>query len=585
MSRLQVEARGASSERMMIERLENRRLLAAATFTYDLPPGTANPHSLRFDLDQAQLPAQVLVRLTNLTSSEAIHPIALSAGSWGGGASAIVTFPGYTTNGRAGVLPDRNYYAVIVDRARPPDQQILLQTEFFAFGGDANHDRIVNSTDFNILASNFGQSPRTFSQGDFNYDGTVNSTDFNILAGVFGSPLAAPTVSIKLTGTPVSTEEIDLYWSPVGSADSYRVEVSLEGMEFFDSGVFPSTAPLAFAVGLFPSQTFSYRVIAMAASSDIGMSNLVRSTSLQPASRTPLIPPRPQLASQPLSRSGNKLLIAFNGAYVTTTLESSGNRWFEARVEEDADSIKPNQANNSSAYRFDTVDINIALGDLLGRIDTDGNQVITGAEANASKIVLMGYSWGAINAANFTIRLKEDNIIVRGTVDRLYHLQVDIPVKLLLTLDPLNDGPAWIFRHVHGKIDTNVERFINYYQRRGGTATFDLWNHSNQQTFSPFAIVTQGSFGTFFSSFLKGKPLSNRLAAANVSQVNISTLGARLASNYQWSTDPLNPFVTQYDTDLPASRIEHLGLPWYVRGGTNPSFPSDYNVLSELANV
>ena len=49
----------------------------------------------------------------------------------------------------------------------------------------------VDLNDFNILAANFGQSPRTFTQGDFNYDNTVNLEDFNILAGRFGAAVAA----------------------------------------------------------------------------------------------------------------------------------------------------------------------------------------------------------------------------------------------------------------------------------------------------------------------------------------------------------------------------------------------------------
>ena len=56
--------------------------------------------------------------------------------------------------------------------------------------GDANHDRRVNVNDFAILASNFGQSNRVFSQGDFNYDGRVNVLDFGILASRFGMTLA-----------------------------------------------------------------------------------------------------------------------------------------------------------------------------------------------------------------------------------------------------------------------------------------------------------------------------------------------------------------------------------------------------------
>jgi hypothetical protein len=53
----------------------------------------------------------------------------------------------------------------------------------------------VNLDDFNVLAANFGQSGRTFTQGDFTYDGTVNLDDFNVLAGRFGIVLAGPASS------------------------------------------------------------------------------------------------------------------------------------------------------------------------------------------------------------------------------------------------------------------------------------------------------------------------------------------------------------------------------------------------------
>src|SRR5262249_47936168 len=61
---------------------------------------------------------------------------------------------------------------------------------FFVLAADANRDRSVDTVDFNILASNFGQSPRVFSQGDFNYDGTVDTVDFNILASQFSKTLS-----------------------------------------------------------------------------------------------------------------------------------------------------------------------------------------------------------------------------------------------------------------------------------------------------------------------------------------------------------------------------------------------------------
>ena len=56
----------------------------------------------------------------------------------------------------------------------------------------ANRDRRVNLADFNILAGNFGQPNRIFSQGDFNYDINRN-------------------LARNLDGDPSN----DDYWSPV----------------------------------------------------------------------------------------------------------------------------------------------------------------------------------------------------------------------------------------------------------------------------------------------------------------------------------------------------------------------------------
>jgi uncharacterized delta-60 repeat protein len=81
---------------------------------------------------------------------------------------------------------------------------------FFVLTGDANHDRTVNLQDFNILAINFGQSPRTFSQGDFNYDGVVNLQDFNRLASKFGTSLpASPQMGGSTAAQDKHTEQQD----------------------------------------------------------------------------------------------------------------------------------------------------------------------------------------------------------------------------------------------------------------------------------------------------------------------------------------------------------------------------------------
>jgi hypothetical protein len=86
-------------------------------------------------------------------------------------------------------IPDGRYRArLIASGISGPGGQLPGDHlfEFTFLRGDANGDGRVNLTDFNILAQNFGQSPRDFTQGDFNYDNAVTLTDFNLLAARFG---------------------------------------------------------------------------------------------------------------------------------------------------------------------------------------------------------------------------------------------------------------------------------------------------------------------------------------------------------------------------------------------------------------
>lgn len=82
-----------------------------------------------------------------------------------------------------------NYY-------NDPASGTLIRTQDFSslrqwwtqrLPGDANVDGLVNSADFNILASNFGLAGLDWFSGDFTGDSTVNSADFNVLAANFGS--------------------------------------------------------------------------------------------------------------------------------------------------------------------------------------------------------------------------------------------------------------------------------------------------------------------------------------------------------------------------------------------------------------
>jgi hypothetical protein len=138
------------------------------------------------DVAPASISAADLL-LLNLTTTQPIDVGALAVVSYDSATrSATWTFPSI-------LLADGDYHATLpagsVTDALGNALAQDFNLDFFVLAGDANRDRLVNLTDFNILASNFGQLNRTFSQGDFNYDGTVTILDFNILAGRFGASI------------------------------------------------------------------------------------------------------------------------------------------------------------------------------------------------------------------------------------------------------------------------------------------------------------------------------------------------------------------------------------------------------------
>jgi hypothetical protein len=163
--------------------------VVASAFVFDGATLPDAPHRLTFTFSEdvsATLDTGDL-QLANATTGATV-PTAKIALAWNAATrTATFTFPGYAD----GILPDGSYVATLHASGvtDPPGQPLPADavSNFFVLAGDANHDRAVDLLDFNILAGNFGQSPRIFSQGDFNYDGSVNLLDFNILASRFGT--------------------------------------------------------------------------------------------------------------------------------------------------------------------------------------------------------------------------------------------------------------------------------------------------------------------------------------------------------------------------------------------------------------
>jgi hypothetical protein len=164
--------------------------VSASSFLFDTAP-----HRLSFSFDRdvsASLgPEDLLVQ--NQTSSQSLPAADFSVSYDFTTNVAAFTYIG-SGESTAGVLPDGDYRATLLAAGISTPQGASLvedySFDFFVLAGDADHDRDVDVNDLGILATNWQQSPRTFSQGDFDYSGTVDVTDLGILASHWQQQLA-----------------------------------------------------------------------------------------------------------------------------------------------------------------------------------------------------------------------------------------------------------------------------------------------------------------------------------------------------------------------------------------------------------
>jgi hypothetical protein len=162
--------------------------IGAAAFPYLLAP-----HRISIPFSEPVGPSLSLSDITvqNLTTATTVNPVSLSYDA----ATNTATF------WFAGVLPDGNYRATIAtanvtDLAGNP-MSSDFSFDFFILAGDADRDRDVDVSDLGILATNWQQSPRTFSQGDFDYSGMVDVNDLGILATNWQQNVAPPGAPVR----------------------------------------------------------------------------------------------------------------------------------------------------------------------------------------------------------------------------------------------------------------------------------------------------------------------------------------------------------------------------------------------------
>jgi hypothetical protein len=159
----------------------------------------------------SQAPADLVLR--NLTTNQMISAATMN-----------VQYDGATRSARwlfNSVLPDGNYRATLASGALADtaDRALALSYsfDFFVLGGDANHDRVVDTTDLGALSLNWNRSRMQFRQGDFNYDGNVDVGDLKILSANWQKSLPAPgpspaaptSLTAMLSGTQINLNWVD----------------------------------------------------------------------------------------------------------------------------------------------------------------------------------------------------------------------------------------------------------------------------------------------------------------------------------------------------------------------------------------
>jgi predicted outer membrane repeat protein len=176
--------------------------IADAGYLFDAVRPTV---SVKFGFDalaSSIAPSDLL--LTNLTTGQALDCGKLCTVSY----DSLTRTASWVFNA---ALPDGNYRAIlpvnsVSDDTGSPALGANVTLDFFALGGDANRDRIVDINDLSILSMNWQGSNKLFSQGDFNYDGKVDAKDLGILSSHWqrSLPPPVPTAPVRApTRTPV----------------------------------------------------------------------------------------------------------------------------------------------------------------------------------------------------------------------------------------------------------------------------------------------------------------------------------------------------------------------------------------------
>ena len=158
----------------------NAPVITAATYRYQ-----SAPHRLQFTFSHNVQGTFDSSDVTLVNRSSGL-PVAATLSYDTGTNTATFQF--------SGALPNGDYRAHVRGAGVSSGgvtMPVDLVYDFFYLAGDVTRDRSVNSTDFLVIASNFGKTGMTYGQGDLTGDGRVDSMDFTQMAANFGRSLPA----------------------------------------------------------------------------------------------------------------------------------------------------------------------------------------------------------------------------------------------------------------------------------------------------------------------------------------------------------------------------------------------------------
>ena len=182
-------------------------MLESISYQFESSPSV----NLDFNADVSTTFESTDAVLQNLSTSQLIpsSDLQLSFDSWEDAVSIVYCPSNLLTTAP---LPDGNYRLTLEAGTIASVTGVPLASDvtidFFVLAGDVNRDRIVNFNDLLIVAQNYGQPNRTFSQGNVDYspDGLVNFSDLLIIAQQYGTSLPSLRVGQQFGSTRIALD-------------------------------------------------------------------------------------------------------------------------------------------------------------------------------------------------------------------------------------------------------------------------------------------------------------------------------------------------------------------------------------------